>query len=360
MDKVNNTIIKEDEILTELQSKVDTEAQQIVDKLKELAKLEDKLEKQLAMYNIQKQSTQQRIDITQEKIKEAILKNTKLEERVSSLKEKLNELESKQGQLENKISMLNEKVSEVEEEENKQKLEIELQNGKSKLIDNQETLKDSKEGGIRKLYNEEVKKYRDLNDLKISDDNNINTDNDIRTVGLLEIVNKGNETKVKDIYSSSELGLGLDLDFDLDTDLDFDYGTATDLGQDNTVKTTEEELKNSSEFKPKAKEDKEEVVEKEKVVVVGDTSKQSVYEVLDTNNKIKDKDIDTDIQAEISSIKQPPLELVKEYLTNLGIDIIPTIELKNLLTQEQIEHLVEDGELYYVGTGYMLATDLGI
>lgn len=351
MDKANNNI-KEDEILTELQSKVDTEAQQIVDKLKELAKLEDKLEKQLAMYNIQKQSTQQRIDITQEKIKEAILKNTKLEERVSSLKEKLTELESKQGQLENEISMLNEKMSEVEEEENKQKLEIELQNGKSKLIDNQETLKDSKEGGIRKLYNEEVKKYRDLNDIKISDDNNINTDNDIRTVGLLEVVNEGNETKEMDIYSSSELGLGLDLDFDLD----FDYATATDLGQDNAVRTTEEELKNSSEFKPKAKEEEE----KEKTVVVGDTRKQSVYEVLDTNNKIKDKDIDTDIQTEISSTKQPPLELVKEYLTNLGIDIIPTIELKNLLTQEQIEHLVEDGELYYVGTGYMLATDLGI
>lgn len=351
MDKANNNI-KEDEILTELQSKVDTEAQQMVDKLKELAKLEDKLEKQLAMYNIQKQSTQQRIDITQEKIKEAILKNTKLEERVSSLKEKLNELESKQGQLENEISMLNEKMSEVEEEENKQKLEIELQNGKSKLIDNQETLKDSKEGGIRKLYNEEVKKYRDLNDIKISDDNNINTDNDKRTVGLLEVVNEGNETKEMDIYSSSELGLGLDLDFDLD----FDYATATDLGQDNAVRTTEEELKNSSEFKPKAKEEEE----KEKTVVVGDTRKQSVYEVLDTNNKIKDKDIDTDIQAEISSTKQPPLELVKEYLTNLGIDIIPTIELKNLLTQEQIEHLVEDGELYYVGTGYMLATDLGI
>mgnify|MGYP000992102402 CR=1 FL=1 len=73
-----------------------------------------------------------------------------------------------------------------------------------------------------------------------------------------------------------------------------------------------------------------------------------------------DKDIDKDIQTEISSTKQSPLELVKEYLTNLGIDIIPTIELKNLLTQEQIEHLVEDGELYYVGTGYMLATDLGI
>lgn len=351
MDKANNNI-KEDEILTELQSKVDTEAQQIVDKLKELAKLEDKLEKQLDMYNIQKQSTQQRIDITQEKIKEAILKNTKLEERVSSLKEKLNELESKQGQLENEISMLNEKMSEVEEEENKQKLEIELQNGKSKLIDNQETLKDSKEGGIRKLYNEEVKKYRDLNDIKISDDNNINTDNDIRTVGLLEVVNEGNETKEMDIYSSSELGLGLDLDFDLD----FDYATATDLGQDNAVRTTEEELKNSSEFKPKAKEEEE----KEKTVVVGDTRKQSVYEVLDTNNKIKDKDIDTDIQTEISSTKQPPLELVKEYLSNLGIDIIPTIELKNLLTQEQIEHLVEDGELYYVGTGYMLATDLGI
>lgn len=351
MDKANNNI-KEDEILTELQSKVDTEAQQIVDKLKELAKLEDKLEKQLAMYNIQKQSTQQRIDITQEKIKEAILKNTKLEERVSSLKEKLNELESKQGQLENEISMLNEKMSEVEEEENKQKLEIELQNGKSKLIDNQETLKDSKEGGIRKLYNEEVKKYRDLNDIKISDDNNINTDNDKRTVGLLEVVNEGNETKEMDIYSSSELGLGLDLDFDLD----FDYATATDLGQDNAVRTTEEELKNSTEFKPKAKEEEE----KEKTVVVGDTRKQSGYEVLDTNNKIKDKDIDTDIQAEISSTKQPPLELVKEYLTNLGIDIIPTIELKNLLTQEQIEHLVEDGELYYVGTGYMLATDLGI
>lgn len=351
MDKANNNI-KEDEILTELQSKVDTEAQQIVDKLKELAKLEDKLEKQLDMYNIQKQSTQQRIDITQEKIKEAILKNTKLEERVSSLKEKLNELESKQGQLENEISMLNEKMSEVEEEENKQKLEIELQNGKSKLIDNQETLKDSKEGGIRKLYNEEVKKYRDLNDIKISDDNNINTNNDIRTVGLLEVVNEGNETKEMDIYSSSELGLGLDLDFDLD----FDYATATDLGQDNAVRTTEEELKNSSEFKPKAKEEEE----KEKTVVVGDTRKQSVYEVLDTNNKIKDKDIDTDIQTEISSTKQPPLELVKEYLTNLGIDIIPTIELKNLLTQEQIEHLVEDGELYYVGTGYMLATDLGI
>lgn len=351
MDKANNNI-KEDEILTELQSKVDTEAQQMVDKLKELAKLEDKLEKQLAMYNIQKQSTQQRIDITQEKIKEAILKNTKLEERVSSLKEKLNELESKQGQLENEISMLNEKMSEVEEEENKQKLEIELQNGKSKLIDNQETLKDSKEGGIRKLYNEEVKKYRDLNDIKISDDNNINTDNDKRTVGLLEVVNEGNETKEMDIYSSSELGLGLDLDFDLD----FDYATATDLGQDNAVRTTEEELKNSTEFKPKAKEEEE----KEKTVVVGDTRKQSGYEVLDTNNKIKDKDIDTDIQAEISSTKQPPLELVKEYLTNLGIDIIPTIELKNLLTQEQIEHLVEDGELYYVGTGYMLATDLGI
>lgn len=355
MDKANNNNnnIKEDEILTELQSKVDTEAQQIVDKLKELAKLEDKLEKQLAMYNIQKQSTQQRIDITQEKIKETILKNTKLEERVSSLKEKLNELESKQGQLENEISMLNEKVSEVEaEEENKQKQEIELQNNKSKLIDSRETLKDSKEGGIRKLYNEEVKKYRDLNDLTISNDNNINTDNDIRTVGLLEVVNEGNETKVKDIYSSSELGLGLDLDFDLD----FDYATATDLGQDNAVRTTEEELKNSTEFKPKAKEEEE----KEKTVVVGDTRKQSGYEVLDTNNKIKDKDIDTDIQAEINSTKQPPLELVKEYLTNLGIDIIPTIELKNLLTQEQIEHLVEDGELYYVGTGYMLATDLGI
>lgn len=352
MDKANNNI-KEDEILTELQSKVDTEAQQIVDKLKELAKLEDKLEKQLAMYNIQKQSTQQRIDITQEKIKEAILKNTKLEERVSSLKEKLNELESKQGQLENEISMLNEKVSEVEaEEENKQKQEIELQNNKSKLIDSRETLKDSKEGGIRKLYNEEVKKYRDLNDLTISNDNNINTDNDIRKVGLLEVVNEENETKVKDIYSSSELGLGLDLDFDLD----FDYATATDLGQDNAVRTTEEELKNSTEFKPKAKEEEE----KEKTVVVGDTRKQSGYEVLDTNNKIKDKDIDTDIQAEINSTKQPPLELVKEYLTNLGIDIIPTIELKNLLTQEQIEHLVEDGELYYVGTGYMLATDLGI
>lgn len=357
MDKANNNI-KEDEILTELQSKVDTEAQQIVDKLKELAKLEDKLEKQLAMYNIQKQSTQQRIDITQEKIKEAILKNTKLEERVSSLKEKLTELESKQGQLENEISMLNEKMSEVEEEENKQKLEIELQNGKSKLIDNQETLKDSKEGGIRKLYNEEVKKYRDLNDLTISNDNNINTDNDIRTVGLLEVVNEGNETKVKDIYSSSELGVGLGLDLDFDLDLNFDYGTATGLGQDNTVRTTEEELKNSSEFKPKAKEDEEE--EKEKTVVVGDTSKQSVYEVLDTDNKINDNDIDADIQAEINSTKQPPLELVKEYLTNLGIDIIPTIELKNLLTQEQIEHLVEAGELYYVGTGYMLATDLGI
>lgn len=359
MDKANNNNnnIKEDEILTELQSKVDTEAQQIVDKLKELAKLEDKLEKQLAMYNIQKQSTQQRIDITQEKIKETILKNTKLEERVSSLKEKLNELESKQGQLENEISMLNEKVSEVEEEEeaeeeNKQKQEIELQNNKSKLIDSRETLKDSKDGGIRKLYNEEVKKYRDLNDLTISNDNNINTDNDIRTVGLLEVVNEGNETKVKDIYSSSELGLGLDLEFDLD----FDYATATDLGQDNAVRTTEEELKNSTEFKPKAKEEEG----KEKTVVVGDTCKQSGYEVLDTNNKIKDKDIDTDIQAEISSTKQPPLELVKEYLTNLGIDIIPTIELKNLLTQEQIEHLVEDGELYYVGTGYMLATDLGI
>lgn len=358
MDRANNNIIKEDEILTELQSKIDTEAQQIVDKLKGLAKLEDKLDKQLAMYNIQKQSTQQRIDITQEKIKEAILKNTKLEERVSSLKEKLNELESKQGQLENEISTLNEKVSEVEEEENKQKQEIELQNSKSKLIDNQETLKDSKEGGIRKLYNEEVKKYRDLNDIKISDDNNINTDNNIRTVGLLEIVNEDNETKEKDIYSSSEVGLGLDLDFDLGSDLGFDYGTATDLGQDNTVRTTEEELKNSSEFKPKAKDDKEE--EKEKTVVVVDTRKQPVYEVLDTNNKIKDKDIDTDIQTEISSTKQPPLELVKEYLTNLGIDIIPTIELKNLLTQEQIEHLVEDGELYYVGTGYMLATDLGI
>lgn len=355
MDKANNNI-KEDEILTELQSKVDTEAQQIVDKLKELAKLEDKLEKQLAMYNIQKQSTQQRIDITQEKIKEAILKNTKLEERVSSLKEKLTELESKQGQLENEISMLNEKMSEVEEEENKQKLEIELQNGKSKLIDNQETLKDSKEGGIRKLYNEEVKKYRDLNDIKISDDNNINTDKDKRTVGLLEVVNEGNETKEMDIYSSSELGVGLGLD--LDFDLDSDYATATDLGQDNAVRTTEEELKNSSEFKPKAKEDEEE--EKEKTVVVGDTSKQSVYEVLDTDNKINDNDIDADIQAKINSTKQPPLELVKEYLTNLGIDIIPTIELKNLLTQEQIEHLVEDGELYYVGTGYMLATDLGI
>lgn len=356
MDKANNTIIKEDEILTELQSKVDTEAQQIVDKLKELAKLEDKLEKQLAMYNIQKQSTQQRIDITQEKIKEAILKNTKLEERVSSLKEKLNELESKQGQLENEISMLNENMSKVEEEENKQKQEIELQNGKSKLIDNQETLKDSKEGGIRKLYNEEVKKCRDLNDLKISNDNNINTDNDIRTVGLLEIVNEGNATKENDIYSSSELGLGLglDLDFDLGSGLDFNYGTATNLEQDNTVSATEEELKNSSEFKPIAKE------EEEKAVVVGDTSKQSVYEVLDTNNKINDNDIYTDIQTEISSTKQPPLELVKEYLTNLGIDIIPTIELKNLLTQEQIEHLVEDGELYYVGTGYMLATDLGI
>lgn len=360
MDKANNNNnIKEDEILTELQSKVDTEAQQIVDKLKELAKLEDKLEKQLAMYNIQKQSTQQRIDITQEKIKEAILKNTKLEERVSSLKEKLNELESKQGQLENEISMLNEKVSEVEaeeeaEEENKQKQEIELQNNKSKLIDSRETLKDSKEGGIRKLYNEEVKKYRDLNDLTISNDNNINTDNDIRTVGLLEIVNEGNETKVKDIYSSSELGLGLglDLDFDLGSGLDFNYGTATNLEQDNTVSATEEELKNSSEFKAKE--------EKEKTAIVGDRSKQSVYEVLDTNNKINDKDIDKDIQTEISSTKQSPLELVKEYLTNLGIDIIPTIELKNLLTQEQIEHLVEDGELYYVGTGYMLATDLGI
>lgn len=348
MDKANNTIIKEDEILTELQSKVDTEAQQIVDKLKELAKLEDKLEKQLAMYNIQKQSTQQRIDITQEKIKEAILKNTKLEERVSSLKEKLNELESKQGQLENEISMLNEKMSEVEEEENKQKLEIELQNSKSKLIDNQETLKDSKEGGIRKLYNEEVKKYRDLNDIKISDDNNINTDNDIRTVGLLDVVNEDNETREKDIYSSSELGLGLDLDFDLGSD----YGTATNLEQDNTVSATEEELKNSSEFKAKE--------EKEKTAIVGDRSKQPVYEVLDTNNKINDKNMDTDIQTEISSTKQSPLELVKEYLTNLGIDIIPTIELKNLLTQEQIEHLVEDGELYYVGTGYMLATDLGI
>ena len=220
------------------------------------------------------------------------------------------------------------------------------------MIDSRETLKDSKDGGIRKLYNEEVKKYRDLNDLTISNDNNINTDNDIRTVGLLEVVNEGNETKVKDIYSSSELGLGLDLEFDLD----FDYATATDLGQDNAVRTTEEELKNSTEFKPKAKEEEG----KEKTVVVGDTCKQSGYEVLDTNNKIKDKDIDTDIQAEISSTKQPPLELVKEYLTNLGIDIIPTIELKNLLTQEQIEHLVEDGELYYVGTGYMLATDLGI